>query len=313
MQNYRTAINCQDFPTTLMGWLFIGGLLLSFTAYGETMEEKLQVQIDQENQEKVDAAKRKANEKAAAKIEPEMLQIPSGSFTIGKLSDKEREWLEKDYNKYKNNFIDEKEQKHIKIVSFYLAKYEVTVRQFNQFVNEVNPQLDVGKCHKWDKNHNPKVDSHLMWSAPGFPQTEDHPVVCVSWNDAKMYADWLSNKTGKNYRLPKEEEWEFAARAGNDARYSWGDEDEKTHDYANACDSPSSPVAKEVGCGSSKFKLSDNYPHTAPVGQFDKNSYGLYDMYGNVAEWTDGSMVSLLTNSTGDNDKPPFRGGILGA
>lgn len=97
----------------------------------------------------------------------------------------------------------------------------------------------------------------------------NRPVINVSWNDAQTYIQWLSHKTGKSYRLPSEEEWEIAARAGTTTEYYWGND--VGHNNAN-CD----------GCGSEW----DNRK-TAPVGSFRPNAFGLYDMMGNVWQWTD--------------------------
>ena len=108
-----------------------------------------------------------------------------------------------------------------------------------------------------------KSRSH-SWDNPNFAQTDNHPVTCVSWNDATKYAVWLSDKTGKNYRLPTEAEWEYAARAGTDTKYWWGNKIGKNN--AN-CD----------GCGS---KWDDK--QTAPVGSFAANAFGLHDVHGNL-------------------------------
>jgi len=96
----------------------------------------------------------------------------------------------------------------------------------------------------------------------------NRPVINVSWDDAQNYIQWLSHKTGKAYRLPSEQEWEIAARAGTTSDYYWGNDIGRNH--AN-CD----------GCGSEW----DN-KKTAPVGSFKPNAFGLYDMMGNVWEWT---------------------------
>jgi len=95
----------------------------------------------------------------------------------------------------------------------------------------------------------------------------NRPVIYVYWNDATAYAKWLSNQTGKKYRLPTEAEWEYAARAGTETKYWWGNEIGKNR--AN-CDSD---------CG-------DSFEYTAPVGSFSANKLGLYDTSGNVWEWT---------------------------
>ncbi|PTR05981.1 formylglycine-generating enzyme required for sulfatase activity [Nitrosospira sp. Nsp5] len=97
----------------------------------------------------------------------------------------------------------------------------------------------------------------------------NRPVINVNWNDAQTYIQWLSDKSGKAYRLPSAEEWEIAARAGTTTEYYWGDDVGRNH--AN-CD----------GCGSEW----DNR-RTAPVGSFKPNAFGLYDMMGNVWQWTD--------------------------
>lgn len=97
------------------------------------------------------------------------------------------------------------------------------------------------------------------------------PVINVSFGDAKLYAAWLSQVTGKEYRLPTEAEWEYAARAGAKTRYSWGDD-------------PGTGNANCDGCGS-QWDLQQ----TAPVGSFKPNKFGLYDMHGNVWEWVEDS------------------------
>ena len=94
-------------------------------------------------------------------------------------------------------------------------------------------------------------------------------MINVNWHDAKAYAAWLSKQTGKRYRLPSESEWEYAARAGTETAYSWGDEIGVNR--AN-CD----------GCGS---EWDDT--QTSPVGSFEPNGFGLYDMHGNVYEWVE--------------------------
>ena len=95
------------------------------------------------------------------------------------------------------------------------------------------------------------------------------PVINVTWDDAQRYVAWLSKMTGKPYRLLSEAEWEYAARAGTQTAYSWGDEIGKGNANCN-------------GCGSQW----DN-KQTAPVGSFAPNAFGLYDMHGNVWEWVE--------------------------
>jgi formylglycine-generating enzyme required for sulfatase activity len=166
---------------------------------------------------------------------------------------------------------------------FYLGQFEVTVGQFRQFVNATGYRTEAergdGALHVNDQGEL-KKEAHINWKNPGCSQTDRHPVVCVSWNDAHAFLDWLSQKSGKAFRLPTEAEWEYAARSGGKSyKYSWGNGD------------PSGNIADE----SAKRKFpwasiwwqgyDDGYAYTAPVGSFSPNELGLFDMTGNVWEW----------------------------
>ncbi len=98
---------------------------------------------------------------------------------------------------------------------------------------------------------------------------DNRPVINLSWHDAQAYVKWLSAKTGEVYRLPTEAEWEYAVRAGSEAEYSWGNQIGEGR-------------ANCSGCGS---QWDDE--QTAPIGSFDPNSFGLYDVHGNVSEWVE--------------------------
>ena len=103
---------------------------------------------------------------------------------------------------------------------------------------------------------------------PGFDpynQTDNDPVVEVTWNDAVRFCPWLSRKEGKTYELPTEAEWEYACRAGTKTAYSFGDDLMRLDDYA--------------------WYDGNSGGHTHPVGQKKPNSWGLYDMAGNVWQW----------------------------
>ena len=127
----------------------------------------------------------------------------------------------------------------------------------------------------------------------------DRPVINVSWDDAQAFVGWLSQETGESYRLPSEAEWEYAARAGTETRYSWGDEIGTNR--AN-CD----------GCGS---QWDDR--QTAPVGSFPPNPFGLHDMHGNVGEWVEDCWNDSYRSApadgiawlSGDCDRRLSRGG----
>jgi formylglycine-generating enzyme required for sulfatase activity len=113
---------------------------------------------------------------------------------------------------------------------------------------------------------------------------DTQPVVNVSWDDAVAYAEWLSQKSGKTFKLPTEAEWEYAARAGTTTARYWGDDDASLCRHANIADRTSKVAFSGFtwaydGCD-------DGYKVSAPVGRFAPNAFGLYDILGNVMEWT---------------------------
>jgi len=118
-------------------------------------------------------------------------------------------------------------------------------------------------------------------STPGFEQTDLHPVVNVSWNDAVAFAKWLGRKEGKTYRLPTEAEWEYACRAGTTTRYFCGDDAEALAEVGNVADG----TAKTKYPWWPAIVAKDGFIYTAPVGQYRPNAWGLHDMHGNVWEW----------------------------
>lgn len=141
-----------------------------------------------------------------------------------------------------------------------MGKYLVTRGEFAKFVQETG--YDTGNScwlspeGKWEKR------TGNNWRNPGFSQEDNHPVVCVNWDDAEAYVAWLSKKTGRNYKLPTESEWEAACYAGNRTEYCGGNDIESVAWYYN-----------------------NSGRATHPVGQKQANGYGLYDMNGNAWEW----------------------------
>jgi formylglycine-generating enzyme required for sulfatase activity len=156
------------------------------------------------------------------------------------------------------------------------------------------------------------------WRDPGFSQGGNHPVVCVNWNDAKAYVRWLSQKTGKTYRLPTEAEWEYAARAGTSAPRYWGHDNSSGCRNANLADfSAASALNWDKNNQQQVFQCTDGYVYTAPVAQFQANAFGLNDMLGNVWEWTEdcyntsynGAPTTGSAWLTGDCSRRVSRGG----
>jgi formylglycine-generating enzyme required for sulfatase activity len=179
---------------------------------------------------------------------------------------------------------DERPQHEVCVNDFALGQYAVTRGEFKQFVAATGYRTDaeLGKgCYVYDGNDGEDWNFRVgtSWQNPGFPQTDRHPVVCVSWNDAAAFAFWLSEQTGTRYRLPTEAEWEFAARdRGSKERFPGTNDPQQIQFYANFCDDSCDSPFKQSA-------LNDAYRNTAPVGSFRPNRLGLYDMAGNVWQW----------------------------
>ena len=133
---------------------------------------------------------------------PDMIVVPPGHFDMGS----------PDSEAGRDN--DEGPVHQVTVgYRFAVGVHEVTRGEFGRFVSATNRVMG-NKCATW-RNDRWRDESGTNWRHPGFSQTDDHPVVCVSWNDAKAYARWLSRETGQRYRLLSESEWEYVARAGS--------------------------------------------------------------------------------------------------
>jgi formylglycine-generating enzyme required for sulfatase activity len=261
---------------------------------------------------------------AHSDLAPAMVVLPPGHFRMGTPKDEP------------GRSTDEGPQHWVTIKKpFAMGRCEITVAQFRRFVEETGyvteaEQPDAKGCYAWNAALS-KGDQHKgsHWRLPGFPQTDQHPVVCVSQADASAYADWLSQRTGAHYRLPTEAEWEYAVRATptldrplTAARY-WGEDAEAKRqcDYANGADQSAQAISDRdwslAGCD-------DGYAYTAPVASFRPTLLGLYDLLGNVWEWTadcwhqdytgapaDGS--AWLEAKQGDCNHRVVRGGSWGS
>lgn len=220
-------------------------------------------------------------------VKMEFVLIPAGKFTMGSPKrEPERE--------------DDEEQHDVEITRpFYLGKYEVTRGQFRQFVEDTHFKteaesdglggwgfdFEAGECNG-PKYHREKkaligLGTNYSWRNAGFLQTDNHPVMNVSWNDATAFGRWLGQKTGKAIRMPTEAEWEYACRAGTSTRYNYGDDPEILVNFGNTFDG----TAMHRSMQGRTIRAEDGYVFTAPVGRFKPNGFGLYDMHGNVWEW----------------------------
>ncbi len=231
--------------------------------------------------------------------------IPAGEFLMG--SD------ESDPDAYDDEFVDKaagKMQKHrVRITRpFYLGVTEVTRGQFRRFVDEAGYQTEAEKKdskggYGWNEATKQfEQDPKFTWQNAGFEQTDDHPVVNVSWNDAQAFVAWLSRKEGKTYRLPTEAEWEYACRAGTTTRYVFGDDPEGMAAFGNIADG--TLKEKYPNWQWATIAARDGYVYTAPVGRYKSNKWGLFDMHGNVYEWcSDGYAADYYKESPVDD--PP--------
>jgi formylglycine-generating enzyme required for sulfatase activity len=165
--------------------------------------------------------------------------------------------------------------------------------------------------------HSSRVEAGptFNWKDPGWEQTEESPVVNVTWNEAAAFCDWLSKKEGALYRLPSEAEWEYACRAGTTTRYATGDKDLSLQGTTNIADE--SLLKKWDPNIRLVYQLwDDGFPFSAPVGQFPPSAWGLHDMTGNVSEWcadyysTSYYRPELMIDPKGASDGPRvIRGG----
>jgi formylglycine-generating enzyme required for sulfatase activity len=188
---------------------------------------------------------------------PDLVLIPTGRFQMG--SHEHEQALAIKAGAQKNWLERELPQRWVGIDhSFALGRYPVTVAQWRRFVKDTG----------WESQ------SDTDWRAPGFAQNDEHPVVGVSWMDVQLYLRWLSQKTGQVYRLPTEAEWEYACRAGTKTAFSFGDT--INPDQANY-DGHYTYNGGQRGA---------YVQGTSKVGAYQPNPWGLFDMHGNVWEWT---------------------------
>ena len=191
---------------------------------------------------------------------------------------------------------------------FAAGVYDVTVGEYSQFVAATG--VGTNGCATYDGAW--RVNPSVTWRNAIESQTPSHPVSCVSWHDAKDYAAWLSHTTHQTYRLPSASEWEYAARAGSAAQVPWTTPAEACS-YANVADQ----TAARHYQGWKVLPCADEFVQSAPVGSFKANAFGLYDMLGNVFQWTEdcwtddyhGAPIDGSAQSAGDCTQHELRGG----
>jgi formylglycine-generating enzyme required for sulfatase activity len=219
-------------------------------------------------------------------IKMKLASIPAGTFMMG--NDDSPAELLKIYPFAKEQWFLNALPRHRVTIArpFHLGQCEVTVGQFRQFVNETGHVTDAEKDSLggfgFDESTGLFAQApRYTWRYPGFAQSDQHPVVNVTWNDADAFCRWLSGKEGRTYRLPTEAEWEYACRAGTQTLYWFGRDPEGLAEVANAADG----TAKAKYGWSKTIQASDGYVSPAPVESFRPNAFGLQDMHANVGEW----------------------------
>jgi formylglycine-generating enzyme required for sulfatase activity/predicted Ser/Thr protein kinase len=203
-----------------------------------------------------------------------MVSIPPGEFEMGS-----------------NDYDNEKPPHTVYLDGYWIGKYEVTVRQFGLFVKDtgyVTQAEKSGGALTWNGKNWEKTEG-IDWKNPSFKQEDNHPVVCVTWNDALEYCKWLSGKKGDIFNLPTEAQWEKAARGIDSRKYPWG---------VRVPDETLANFSGKIG-------------KTTPIGSYPDGAspYGLFDMVGNVWEWCfDWYDLKYYKNASKDNPIGPKNG-----
>ena len=239
-------------------------------------------------------------------LNPPMVWIPPGAFMMGTTdAELDREGVPMPWRL--------QEQPRHRVVfeqGFYLGQYPVTRGEFSRFVADIGHEVPNGVAIRTAGKRWVLSDRH-DWRDPGFPQDDHHPVTCVGFGDAEAYAAWLSARTGRLYRLPTEAEWEYACRAGTDTARFWGDDPGSAQLYANVADDSLARALGRAAGPERYFGFDDGFAFTSPVGSFRPNPFGLFDMLGNVWEYTSGDWVAdyMGSGATLDGHARALRGG----
>jgi formylglycine-generating enzyme required for sulfatase activity len=250
---------------------------------------------------------------------PEMVVVPAGTYRMGSSKDRAL-----------SDFETPRHEVRI-AADFAVGRLEVSRGQFAAFVRETGYAAFQGKgCGALRHSDLQWLEDEARdWRNPGFEQGDDHPAVCVSWEDARAYADWMAKKTGKKYRLLSEAEWEYAALAGARGPRPWGEDDKAACRHANVWDETyekerglprradrgqgagTGPGFRDASGGALKEKrgadwfreshwCADGYSTTAPAGKYSPNAYGLHDMIGNAWEWVEDCLNAAYFGAPDD-------------
>lgn len=219
---------------------------------------------------------------------PDMVVVPSGRFMMGASEEEARSLGVEAHLSARERPVHA-----VRIAKpFAMSRYEITRGQWAVFVKETDYAL-ARPCRSvktpdaqtegapWKAQLDYRNDR--TWDNPGFEQTDNHPAVCLSMDDAAAYLSWISKKTGQTYRLPSEAEWEYAARGGTQTAFPFAYDPKTVCKFANTSDKSFENHNPKLGRSSAQ--CDDGFIWTSPVGSFPPNAFGLYDMVGNAWEW----------------------------
>ena len=215
-----------------------------------------------------------------------MIKVEGGTFQMGAQS------IDPSGTNYDGNANDREKPVHsVTLSDYYIGETEVTVGLFRKFINETGYRTDADKkgvSYIWNGSEW-VLTSGVNWQCDvngkiRSASEDNHPVIHVSWNDANEFCEWLNNKTGKNFRLPTEAEWEYAARGGN-----------KSKGYKYSGSNTIGNVAWYSGnSGKATHKVKTKSP----------NELGIYDMSGNVYEWCEDGYGNYSSGSQTNPTRP---------
>ncbi|NQT15877.1 MAG: SUMF1/EgtB/PvdO family nonheme iron enzyme, partial [Planctomycetes bacterium] len=201
-----------------------------------------------------------------------LVLVPPGEFLMGSSEEELASLLPRFPNELAQEHLPSEGPQHrVRITRpLYLGRHEVTVGQFRAFVEasgyKTEAESDGQGGRAFDETNGTwRKRPEITWRNPGFEQTDDHPVVQVTWNDCVAFCQWLSDKEGTAYAPPTEAQWEYACRSGSTTRWCFGDDKALSVEYA--------------WCGQ------EGGNNTQPVGRKAANGFGLFDVHGNAREW----------------------------
>ncbi len=229
-------------------------------------------------------------EGSAAALAGEMTFIPGGTFLMGNADDADAS--------------RERPAHRVTAPAFIAGKREVTVGQFRRFAEATGylteAERDVLFQGCFDSGME-KITPGRSWRDPGYPIEDDRPVTCVSWNDAQAFIAWITEQTGRQFRLLTEAEWEYAARAGNAATYYFGNRARRLCRHANVMDrSRAAHGRMSKGWENPAVRCDDGAFFPTTTGSYPPNGFGLHDMYGNAGEWVQDCWNDNYEGAPGD-------------